>query len=368
MSRKENIIMAFELNAALYRLVDKYVTAKRIGMLRRDDRKVCKAHPEWTPLTSNEYRSIDSGDRWGYTIYKNMSPEGSELRYFIPEIPYRMKILPALNFLNHTNNGVSTDCLFSDKNYHDTFMRGIRFPKTVIRRIGGVFYDEEFNRLTSEQAEALLQRYDVLVFKQTVETGHGTGIRRIEREEYGGVYMTYADDYIVQELVRQHPSLSYFNPSSVNVLRITSLFWRGDVYILGSILRVGAPGAFCDHENRGGDNYLSIPVADDGTILPRPVDVESYRVFTDCRGIPVRGVVPGFEKMKELIIREHERYPHFGLIGWDVTADENGDPVFMEFNTKYPGLTGTQCALGPVLAQKSVRGVPLFDELREAFF
>ena len=188
----------------------------------------------------------------------------------------------------------------------------------------------------------------------------------MENRQFSEVFTDYANDYIVQKLVRQHPVFAYFNPSSVNVVRVTSLFWRGDVYILGGILRVGAPGAFCDHENKGGDNYLSIPLAEDGTILPRPVDVESYCVFGDCRGLPVQGRIPAYDRIKELILRAHERYPQYGLIGWDVTVNEDGAPVFMEFNTKYPGLTGTQCALGPVLAQKSARGVPLFDEMREA--
>lgn len=354
--------MGFDLSSALYTALDRYVShwweKRELGV----HRAICRAHPEWQPLTEEELDRIDRRDRWSYMYYKNMS--GAEpLSYFVSDAVYKTRILTKVNACNHRPNSTCIDTDFSDKNYHDLFMPELRFPETVIRRVHGQFYDPQRRHITPEEALRLLNEHERLVFKQTVETGHGEGVRLVEREEFPEVFLRHSRDYIVQKLLRQHETLAYFNPSSVNIVRITSLCWHGEVYILGGILRAGAPGAFCDHENKDGKTYLVMPLAEDGTVLGPACDVDGGNVFDDCHGIPIRGVIPRFSEMKELIRRAHIRYPKFGLIAWDVTVDENGEIVFMEFNTKYPGIMGTQCALGPVLARKSRDGVPLLDEL-----
>lgn len=355
--------MSFEISTFSYGLVDKYVLARRNAGLRAAEKKLCLAHPEWTPLTAAELAQIDRRDRWGYTLYKNMSSGAEPLRYFIANAPYTTRLLPRLNPINHRANSFGLNTEFSDKNHAALFMSGMAFPKTVLYRSHGEFFDPERRRITPEQALALMKPYDELVFKQSIGGYHGHGIRLAAAAEFEDVYLTHGPDYVLQERVRQHEVFAYFNPSSVNVLRVTSLCWRGDVYILGGILRAGAPGAFCDHENKDGKTYLSIPLAEDGTILPRACDVDYGHVYGDCHGIPIRGRIPRYDDIRALVRREHSRWPHYGLIGWDITVDENENILCMEFNTKYPGLVGTQAALGPVLARKSVRGVPLYDEL-----
>lgn len=355
--------MSFELSTFSYNLVHKYVIARRSAELRRAEEKVCRAHPEWTPLTDAELARIDRRDRFGYMFYKNIAPDAEKLSYFIPDAPYTTGLLPRLNPINHRENSFGMNTEFSDKNYADLIMSGMIFPKAVVRRIHGQFFDAERRPIAQADALALMKPYGELVFKQTIGGFHGHGIRLVSAAEYESVLLSHGPDYVVQERVRQHETFAYFNPSSVNVLRVTSLCWRGDVYILGGILRAGAPGAFCDHENKDGKTYLSIPLAGDGAILPRACDVDYGHVYGDCHGIPIRGQIPRYEDIKTLVRQEHSRWPHYGLIGWDITVDENDRIVCMEFNTKFPGLTGTQAALGPVLAQESVRGVPLYEEL-----
>ena len=355
--------MPIELSTTAYRAVDRYVIARRNAGNRAWDRKICRAHPEWTPLTDDELRQIDRRDRWGYMYYKNMNPAGP-LRYYITEAPYATLLLPKLNPLNHRANTFGANTEFSDKNYAGLFMSGMRFPRTILYRSHGLFFDADRRPIPPEAALELMKPYDELVFKQSIGGYHGRGIRLAAASEYGDVYLTHGPDYEVQERIRQHPVLARFNPSSVNILRVTSLFWHGHVYILGGILRAGAPGAFCDHENKDGKTYLSIALGEDGTVLPHACDVDYGFVYTDCHGVPIRGEkIPRYEEIKTLVRQEHGRWPHYGLIGWDITVDEDENILCMEFNTKYPGLTGTQAALGPVLARESMDGKPLFQEL-----
>ena len=357
--------MPIQITAIAGRALERYTTASQCYAARRDDKKICRAHPDWKPLTETELSGIDRRERYGYTIYKNMTGETENLRYFITDAPYRTRILPLLNPENHYFGRI-TDVSFSDKNYHGLYMGGVRFPRTILHCVRGEFFDEGFRHITPAEALDILAPYEKLVFKQTTDTRHGEGVRLTERPSYEAMLTNFSDDYLVQELVVQHEALSYFSPTSVNVIRITSICWKGTVYILGGILRVGAPGAFCDHESRGGKSYLTIPLSDDGVIVPRAYDIDNYRVYDTAHGVPIRGEIPHYREMKELVVRKHILYPRYALIGWDFTVDRDGQIVCMEFNTKFPGVNGTQCALGPVFAQKTVGGSTLFDELMAA--
>ncbi len=357
--------MAFELSTFAYHAVDQYRLAYHNRDLLRWEKKVCRAHPEWAPLTAAELAEIRPRDRWGCKLFKNMAGTTENTRCFITEAPFRTLILPMLNPLNHRSNSDGFGTLFSDKNYSELFMPGMTFPKTLLYRIHGEYYDAKRRHIPAAAALDQLRGHDRLVFKHSTDTGHGTGVVPVQAEDFAA-QLDYSQNYLVQELIRQHESLAYFNPSSVNAIRINTLFWRGHVYVLGGILRIGAPGAFCDHESIGKNAYLSIALAEDGTILPHAVDVDNYYAYDTCRGIPIQGRIPAYEEMKRSAAAAHENYPGYGLIAWDFTVGEDGRPICVEFNTVYPGPVGTQCALGPVFAQKSVEGVPLFDELMAA--
>lgn len=354
--------MSFSVAELGRNAVMRYTVASQCRSMRREDQKICRAHPDWSPLTAEERAGIDKRELYGYTIYKNMTGETENLRYFITDAPYRTRILPMLNPENHLFARI-VDVSFSDKNYHELYMSGARFPRTILHCVRGTFFDEEYRPITADKALAILAPYEKLVFKQTTDTRHGEGIRLAGQGEYQSLLENFSSDYLVQELILQHASLAYFNPGSVNVIRISSLCWKGTVYILGGILRVGAPGAFCDHESRDGKSYLTIPLADDGAIRPRAYDIDHYQVMETAHGVEIRGTIPRYQEMKELCIREHIRFPRYALIGWDFTVDREGNIICMEFNTKYPGMNGTQCALGPVFAQKTVDGNTLYDEL-----
>lgn len=354
--------MSFQISSFAYNAVDRYLLAYHNRHLKNWEKKVCRAHPDWVPLTTEELASIRPQDRWGCMLFKNMSGDTENTRYFVTEAPFRTIMLPKLNPQNHHPNSDGFSTLFSDKGYQELFMPDLTFPTTLLYRICGEFYDREHRRIPRSQALDQLRGHDRLVFKHSVDTGHGTGVVPCSADDFAA-QLDYSQDYLVQEVLRQHEMLAYFNPTSVNAIRVNSLFWRGHVYILGSILRVGAPGAFCDHESRSGSAYLSIPLAEDGTILPRAVDVDNYYTFDDCRGKPIVGRIPGYEALKKSVIAAHENYPGFGLIGWDFTIDEVGNAICLEFNTVYPGPVGSQCALGAIFAQKSADGIPLYDEI-----
>lgn len=347
--------LLYRISAAQSR---RYVRADRKGVY--EDRIA-----SWEPLTKEELRLVGMADKRDFTIFKNMAG-AQNLPYYVPEAIYKTVILPTLNPWNHTPSGVNRDSCFSDKNYAELIMGGLQFPKVVFRRMQGVYYDADLHRITKEDALALAAPHSELVFKCSIGTSHGSGVKLLPAQEFAAAAESFSTDYVVQERVIQHESFSYFNESSVNILRITSVFWKGTVYILGAILRVGAPGSFCDHLPHGDTHNRDIAVMDDGTLANTAFDPDHCLIYNDIYGKEIRGSIPRYEEIKKLIIREHEKYPSYGIIGWDFTLDQAENILCMEFNTKWPGIFATQYAHGPVFAQKTKDGAPLLDEILEA--
>lgn len=340
------------------------LSAARIAFyLRKEDKKLFRLHKDhWAFLTPEELRSVNRRDKYAYAIYKNMA--GAEnLPYYVSDSLFKTVLLPRLNPLNHAPSGTNRESCFADKNYSELIMSSLCFPKAVFRRMHGYFYDADLRRITEEEALALAEPYEELVFKQSVDGAHGHGVKLVSRADYAALLRSHGENYVAQERVRQHPALSYFNESSVNILRVTSLCWKGEVYILSGILRIGAPGSFCDHTPHGGTHNLDVAVMEDGSLGATAFDPDHCHVYDNVYGKPIQGCIPRYEELKKLVIREHAKYPDYALIGWDFTVDEEENIVCMEFNTKWPGISASQYAHGAIFAQKSREGVPLLDEI-----
>lgn len=224
---------------------------KRRIELTRVDRKMCVMHPDWAGLTKMEQKGLHWWDIYAHKCYKNIY--GEHCRQFVSDASYQTQILPRLNAVNYTDSGMfHKDTIFTDKNYQDIFVRYDVFPNIIVRNVEGEFYDKHFTHISEDEAISLCGLYPRLVFKGSLGAGHGKNVQLVDRGNYISHMAFLRRDYIIQEVMKQHESLAYYNASSVNIIRITSLLWKGKVYILGGILRVGVPGGFCDHVSGGG--------------------------------------------------------------------------------------------------------------------
>lgn len=349
-------------------IVDFLVRIRRrrtFSLMEKESRAICSLHKEWTKYFPDKTGGTIFCTEEGLTIYKNTNRVSTaDDRYYVSDGYYQADILPRLNLLNYGVLGIRhTIHYFTDKNYEPYFMRGVTFPQTLIKNIRGQFYTDDFNPVTLEETLRVIKRYSALVFKKTVETGHGNGVALVKNGGYENKIKEFEKDFLIQLPVKQHEVLAYFNDSSVNVLRITSLCHRGEVYILGVILRVGPPGAFCDLKGSGGQNPRLIAVKEDGSLGDYSVDPDTCDVYDDVFGKKIQGVIPNLNVMKEMVKSEHIKYPRTALIGWDFTVDREGNPVCFEYNSCVPGIVQSQMVLGPIFAQKSKAGVPLLDEI-----
>lgn len=230
----------------------KCVINKRLkASLVARDKKQCMSHKDWIDLTVEEKGQISKSDLYPMKTFKNIYGFSKN---FVSDSFYQCVILPKLNSVNYNKFGMyDIRGYYEDKNYQELFLEGnIKTPKVVLRNVGGVLYNADFDPLTKSQALDLMNKYSALVFKTSCNSGHGTGVTMVEKCDYENEMEIREKDYIVQEILKQHSFLSNYNSSSVNIIRITTLNLDGEVTVLSGILRIGPPGAFCDLLERGG--------------------------------------------------------------------------------------------------------------------
>ena len=343
----------------ILRYIIKHRTGKR---LENREKKKCMLHADWRPLAREELKKINRKEKYGYMIYKNVqyfSPD------FVTDAYYRTEILPVLNKYDYSIFGrrICTD--FSDKNYFEILMPELNFPKAVLRQINGILYDSAYNIVSMENVIQKLRQYDSLVLKNSIDTGHGKGVKKVSSEELISILTSggYKKDFIVQELIQQHETLAYYNDSSVNTVRVTTLFWSGEVFILEATLRIGAPGSFCDHLSNGGVSPLVIPLEKNGVLRKEAYTRDFYRL-ENVFGKEIIGEVPCYKEMADLAVETHKRFAHHGIIGWDFTVDKDKNIVCIEYNTFCPGIVFHQCALGPIFNIQNQQGEFFLDAVK----
>lgn len=330
------------LKSGIKKLYKVYSDANYIRYYRKQiAEKIKTSKVDIRRLSEDEIRDIDSyweryhldADhnvfRWFYSVNGIVDPK------YIPEDIFAIYIKDALN-TQRSRIGLS------DKNLFEILFNGENQAGTIARCSNGVFEDKGYNPIEKEEVLRLISSMEKLVVKPTVESHAGEGIYCLPGSEAAKRIDEFGEDFIIQEVIRQHKSFSELNESSVNVVRISSLLLNGKVHILDSIIRIGAPGNFTDHKN------IAVGIQNDGRLKEYGLTVKGEKVYVLPNGLKVDGhVLAGYREMVEMVSRLHPRVPQARLIGWDLTADEDGRPTIIEANFNFPGIMRGQDCNGP---------------------
>lgn len=348
------------------KILTKYFSIKQSKNLKKNEKKLMINHKDWKVLTKEEKKFIDKMNLNTSKIMKNVFYDWNnvEKKYFVSDIYYQTKILPKLNTINYDDFGrVFGISCFTDKNFEEKYAYLFKFPNCVFRCIDGQFYNEDFKYIESIDVEKLSIKYNNLVFKRTFGEGHGKNVYLVNKGEFKKNIKDFGNNYVVQETIKQHEFLSNFNSSSVNVIRITSLLWEGKVYILGGLLRVGAPGAFCDHQGNDCTGPRVIGLDENGNLLPYSIDPDKALVYDNIFGKKIEGEIPFYNEIKEKVCQQHLEFLHYKIIGWDITINNENEIICIEFNSNCPGIIQTQMACGPIFSKKLDNNKVLLDEI-----
>lgn len=289
---------------------------------------------------------------WGeYEIFKRL--KGFDARYLSHEL-YLPLIARRLNDYHYSK-------LFEDKSLLGRLGIGVlRFPYCYVRCINGEYYDDDLHQISDQQVINICATQDELIWKPSRNSSGGRGIERLclkgkqheEREEAIKRLLTPEHrNFVIQQRIHQHPSMAVFNETSINTLRMTTLYLNGLATCVNLCLRIGRMGAFVDNFGAGG---CIVGVHPDGSLygcgyLQDGTDLKCFNGinFQEQR-------LEFIPALTDQILEEHKnRFSLCKFIGWDVCIAADGKPVVIEVNTSQPGLFGEQLCCGPIFGDRT---------------
>lgn len=276
-------------------------------------------------------------------LYSYINGEFSEK--YIPYDLYVTKIDPYLN---------DEKFLAMDNKCYYPMLFDCKLPKTLFMRMNGVFYDSEYKIISKSEAIEIVKENKQAIFKPATISGGGMGIKVWKADSLLSVEELLEGydklkDYVVQDVQAQHADIAKIHPSSLNTIRIMTLMIHGRIEILCGVLRMGANGGQVDNFCGGG---IACGLEQDGRLKKYGYPESGYRVTEHPQaGELSQYYVPAYDKAKEMVLRQAEKFPYFRLVAWDVAIDENGEPVLIEANFSKGGLTLAQYTNGPLFGE-----------------
>ena len=198
-----------------------------------------------------------------------------------------------------------------------------------------------------------------IIVKPTIESSHGSGVILITaynktKTSIVDTLSKYGFNYTIQEKIVQHQSLAAFNETSVNTIRITTYQdFNGKVKIINSSQRWGGKGKVFDNADSESDGGFC-GINDDGSYKREIHKIRHKNSVPMPEHFPK--YVPSYEKVKAAVLYLHHRFPQFALIGWDITVNQEGHPIVVEYNFR-PGLTTSQLANGPLFSEEDLEEI-----------
>lgn len=306
-------------------------------------------HP---PLTSNYHFNKKSSSQWFdfyYSIY------GKPCDDFMP--------VPVYYYIENCLNDRMLTYSLKEKNFYNNFLKEIKTPRTLLRKINGFYYDSEFNivQVDEKMINSWKLSFDQVFIKPSVDSGGGRSIMKFEKKD--GVYQSenevldadyllkYEYDFVLQEYVVQHPYYSQFNPDSNNTLRffIYRSITDDQIHILHTILRIGAKGSFLDHDHLGG---VAVAIDDKNRISEHAIDIHGVKhASVNKINLSELDDAPFIEQAKEISKKIAARIYYGRVLALDFTVNEKGEPLFLELNCRRNGINQYQMHNGSLFKE-----------------
>ena len=234
----------------------------------------------------------------------------------------------------------------------------IEIPEYIVYCDFGRYFLPNDRLCTRQEAvNAVCSCKQSFIIKPTVGSEHGQGIRKFEKDEINEssietLFSQYGDNFTIQKVIRQHPDLAAFNPTSVNTIRITTYQdFKGEVKVLYASQRFGGKDKVFDNADDPNGSGGFCAILPDGTVKREVHRYRNLKVVPLDDNIPEK--IPCYDKVVKAVKFLHTRFPQFGLIGWDMTVTPEGHPLMIEYNF-CPGLGTGQLAHGPIFPKEDL--------------
>ena len=150
-------------------------------------------------------------------------------------------------------------------------------------------------------------------------------------------------DYLVQELVRQHPALDELWPHSLNTIRVLAVRTAtGRVALPRAVQRIGrsTTGAVDNYSSGGLVAWIDLEDGTLGRVMSKVTAPPARRLFDEHpdTGKTLTGAqLPYWPETVQLVHDLMAAFPDAVHIGWDLAISTDG-PVVIEGNARFVGV------------------------------
>ena len=333
----------------------RYILNKKISKIYKRIRKERISLPENILLNNkNLWGRIDNNhnDKW-LKVYASIN--GNIDEEYVSEQAYYNVVEKTLN------NPVFSEA-YSDKNVYLKFIDKNILPKVFLRKIQGVYYNEDYNQITDPDLliNSILKSYSKIVCKKSIETGGGKDISIFSKingswidgrnNELSISYLNklFQNNYLIQEYIFQHSFFQQFNPSSVNTIRVFTYRSVSDneIHILHAILRIGKPGSIVDNQASGG---ISCGIDLKTGILNDFAINKTGQKFFKINDVAFKDKkIPKFDCIKKYATDIAYKFPYHRLLGFDFSVDKEEKVKLIEINNRNNEINFFQMNNGPL--------------------
>ncbi|WP_117882510.1 sugar-transfer associated ATP-grasp domain-containing protein [Aureibaculum luteum] len=344
----------YSINRGISKRLHKYFSYKSVVIANRNALKKRINNLKINPLKKSEIR--EAKKYYASFGFKNINTDTHRIntyfsgvfsKEYLPEDLFHSTIEP---YLNDYRIAVG----LTDKNYFTLIFKNIKHPQTVLKNINGVFYDDDNNLLNEQQAIDHCNIFEKLIIKPSIDSFGGKGIIVFNLKDGVSDYKNQTTkqflnnskkNYIIQNFLIQNQAMESLNPTSINTLRIITLFWNNQTNILHSIVRIGRTGSSVDNTGQGG---LFCQIEPDGNLLKKGYDGESNIHFETDTKIKFKDFkIPFYDRVKQEVKELHNQRPHFKLISWDLAINNLDETVLIEYNVMGQGIDAYEYTNGP---------------------
>ena len=254
-------------------------------------------------------------------------------------------------------NDKSCIAAWEDKNLFDQLIPAIKFPPVLAHIYKGNVYDKQWNYYSDDRLQQLcdsifeeIRDHHSFILKPTKATHAGKNVRLITVDKPEDIMTAITQsrkfDCILQHRLQQSAFMEQFCSTSVNIFRVVTWRHKGKIEVLTVGIRYGLEGHHTDITYIDGEEIMNaVGVNHDGTVNKRFVTLSGNSHMPEHFH---QEKIPNFDAVIDMAKRGHHYLHPFDVVGWDITLDQDNNPICIEYNLNRPGTKIYQFANGPL--------------------
>lgn len=339
-----------KIGKLIYIFLENAIETYRVSRCKANELKKAKdprrmAISSTVVLTPAQKKEIDEfylsnyGHKIPYYWHCNFTAHSGKYdKEYFPELLY----IP--EFERYMNCHRGYERVFADKNVlpHLAKSADVKTPQVVLSITRKLITDSFNNILTKAEALTHISNCGEVFVKPSVDSDSGrgcfianfvNGVDVLSGKSAEQILASVGENCVMQRVIKNHPSIAKIYSGSVNTFRIITYRWKDELLHMPVIMRIGKDGSYLDNAHAGG---MFVAIDDDGTMHKTAMTEfnQKFEHHPNTKAIFAEQKIDLLPAVIAAAKRMHSIIPQVGVVNWDFTIDESGDPVLIEANTK----------------------------------